>query len=198
MTATLAPHPAAAATTSVDPAPTPEDVLLLEAAGLFEFVDGQLVEKRIPAESNWIAGEVTFRLKLHTRQTGAGEVLPEQTFQCFPNDPDETRRPDVAFLLAAKVPVPWPPGHLRVVPDLAVEVVSPNDNLYAAEEKLADYRSAGVPVVWVFVPNVRLVRIHRLGGPVVELRDGDTLGGDPVLPGFAVAVTDLFPRRQPG
>ena len=121
-----------------------------------------------------------------------------QTFQCFPSDPDQIRRPDVAFLIAARVPRPWPTGHLRLRPDLAVEVLSPNDVAVDLELKLDDYRSAGVPMVWVVVPDVRLVRVHPLGGPIVELRPGDTLAGGDVLPGFAVPVADLFPPPAGG
>ena len=59
--------------------------------------------------------------------------------------------------------------------------------------KLDDYRSAGIPLVWVVVPDVRMVRVHRLGGSITEVRDGDDLNGDPVLPGFSVPVAKLFP-----
>ena len=45
------------------------------------------------------------------------------------------------------------------------------------------------------VPDVRMVRVHQLGGPIAEVRPGETLRGDPVLPTFSVAVADLFPPR---
>ena len=126
-------------------------------------------------------------------QTGAGDVLPEQTFRCFPDEPAAVRRPDVAFIAAGRVPSPRPSGHVGVRPDLAVEVTSPNDEVDELELKLADYRSAGIPLVWVVISAVRLVRVLRLDGSVTHLRDGDTLDGGTVLPGFTVAVVDLFP-----
>ncbi len=178
------------------PAPptfAPQDLLSMEDDGLFELVHGRLVEKRMASASNWIAGRITYHLTAHLLATGAGEVLPEQTFLCFPDNPDQTRRPDVSLVVAARVPRPWPPGHLTFPPDLAVEVLSPNDVAVELELKLDDYRSACVPLVWVVVPDLRMVRVHPLGGPMTELRNGDTLTGGDVLPGFVVAVADLFP-----
>ena len=175
---------------------TPDDLLHADDAGLYELVGGRLVEKRMASESNWIAGRITYFLTAYLIASGAGEVLPEQTFQCFPEDPDQIRRPDVSVLVAARVPEPWPAGHLPFRPDVAVEVLSPNDSAIEFEVKLEDYRSAGVPAVWVVIPDTRLIRVHPLGGPILELRDGDVLGGDPVLPGFAVEVTKLLPRSR--
>ncbi len=177
---------------------TPDDLVRVEDRGLYELVDGQLVEKRMGSEASWIAGRIKYHLTAHVLETRAGEVLPEQTYLCFPDDPDQTRRPDVSLIVTARVPRPWPTGHLTVRPDLAVEVVSPNDAAIELEIKLDDYRSAGIPLVWVVIPDVRLVRVHRLGGPITEVRPGDILGGEPVLPGFAVAVADLFPPATAG
>ncbi len=176
---------------------TPDDLLGMDAAGLFELSDGRLLEKRLSYDANWTAGQITTDLNIYCRQTKAGDVLPEQTFRCFPDDPSGVRRPDVAFIAAGRVPSPRPAGYVTVRPDLAVEVVSPNDEVDELELKLAEYRSAGVPLVWVVIPAVRMVRVLRLDGSVAHLRDGDTLDGGPVLPGFAVAVADLFPPPVP-
>ncbi len=170
---------------------SPDDLLAMESAGLFELVDGRLVEKRMGYDANWTAGRITTHLSIHLMRTGGGDVLPEQSFRCFV-DPDQVRRPDVAFIAAGRTPDPLPPGHVPVVPDLAVEVVSPNDEVDELELKLADYRSAAIPLVWVLIPAVRLVRVFPRGGPNLQLGVGDTLDGGAVLPGFAVAVADLF------
>jgi hypothetical protein len=73
---------------------------------------------------------------------------------------------------------------------LARGVSSPANEV---ELELADYRSAGIPLIWVIIPAVRLVRASAAGGSIIKLRPGDTLTGDAVLLGFAVAVADLFP-----
>ena len=191
MTTVLAPPPQP----SVAPiAVSPDDLLTMD--GLHELTDGRLLEKGLSYDANWTAGRIGYYLTGHLIRTGAGDVLPEPSFRCFPDDPMTVRRPDVAFLAADRVPSPRPPGHVLVRPDLAVEVTSPNDEVDELELKLADYRSAGIPLVWVVIPAVRLVRVLRLDGSVTHLRAGDTLDGGTVLPGFAVAVNDLFPAPQ--
>lgn len=176
---------------------TPADLLDMEGAGLYELVEGHLVEKPMGYLANLVAGNVTLHLKLHCRTNHAGDVLPEQSFECFPHDEDLVRRPDVAFIAAARVPASLPRGHVRFAPDLAVEVISPTNTVLEMDEKLADYWSAGVPMVWIVNPDARLVRVHRPRQPILEYSGDDVLIGDPVLPGFAVPVREFWPAVVP-
>jgi len=66
-------------------------------------------------------------LSQHVRPRNLGEILPEQTFRCFPRDPEMVRRPDVALILAHRTRGIPPEGHVPIHPDIAVEVVSPTD-----------------------------------------------------------------------
>lgn len=86
-----------------------------------------------------------------------------------------------------------PEGHVPIAPDLAIEVVSPNDKIYELDEKLEDYHAAGVKLVWVINPNSRIMRIHRLDDTVEQSKENDTLTGDSVLPGFSILVKDMLP-----
>lgn len=184
---------------------TPDDLLYMGEQGLFELVDGQLVEKKMSVLANLVAGRIARVLGNHAASIGSASlILPEQSFQCFPHDPAQIRRPDVALIAAGRLPSPLPTGHVRIVPDLAVEVISANDNVNALEDKLADYRLAGFPLTWVVYPDARIIRIHRPRQPVDELFDGDTLTAAAILPGFAAGVTDLLsnavsaaPQPQP-
>jgi Uma2 family endonuclease len=177
---------------------TPDDLLRLEAEGLFELVDGKLIEKHTSFLTSETAGLVAGALLAHTQRGNLGRVLPEASFRCFPNDSERVRRPDVAFIAASNVPRNLEEAYITVPPDLAVEVVSPNDRIYELEEKLDDYRSASVKLVWVINPNSRVVRVYRPDHQVLELFDGDTLHGEPVLVGFAVQVRDLLPKPPSG
>jgi Uma2 family endonuclease len=77
-------------------------------------------------------------------------------------------------------------------PVLVWEVVSPHDRAPVLREKLEDYREAGVPIVWVLYPGLRVIDVHRADGSSTRLGPGDTLTCAEVLPGFAVAVEELF------
>lgn len=106
---------------------------------------------------------------------------------------DTVRSPDVAFVRADRVPAGgFGPGWVRLAPDFAVEVLSPNETASDTEEKLADYRAAGTPLVWVVDPAKRLVTVYAADAPTRWFRMGDTLDGGSVLPGFTLLVDALF------
>ena len=176
------------------PAPImPEDLLTLDEQGLFELAEGRLIEKTMSFLATETAGNIIFCVKSFLKTAGlASAVLPEQSFQCFGNKPRQVRRPDVAIITASRVPAVRPMGHVKIVPDLAIEVISPTDNVYELDHKLDDYRLAEIPVVWVVNPVSRVIRVHRPGKPIDELRDGQTITGDAVLPGFSIAITELL------
>src|SRR5262249_270424 len=84
-------------------------------------------------------------------------------------------------------------GHCTVVPDLVVEVVSPNDLADEVNAKLIEWLDAGAQLVWIVYPLQQTVHAHWADGTVGRFRGADTLTGDPVLPDFRVPVADLFP-----
>jgi Uma2 family endonuclease len=173
---------------------TPDDLLRLEDEGLFELVDGILVEKQMSSIASETAGLIGFELVRFTKSSKSGDVVyPEQSFRCFARNPDLIRRPDVALILASRVAMVPEEGHLPIAPDLVVEVISPNDKMYEFEEKLEDYLAEGVKVVWEVNPKFRFLRIHRPDCNSQRLVESDTLSGELVLPGFSMLVKDLLP-----
>jgi Uma2 family endonuclease len=124
-----------------------------------------------------------------------GEVVPEVTFKCFPQKPNQVRRPDIAFIAAARLTDVPDEGHVAIRPDLAIEIISPGDEVYDLDEKLADYESAGIPLVWILNPNLKTVRVVHPRQPTIKLNAEDQLSGEEILPGFSVKVLDLFPQN---
>ena len=82
-------------------------------------------------------------------------------------------------------------------PDLAAEVVSPNDTAREVNRKVREYLRGGVRVVWLVYPDEAEVQVRTPGGDDRTLTRGDTLTGDPVVPGFALPLADLFPPADP-
>ncbi len=175
---------------------TPEDLLNLEKDGLYELVDGKLVEKPMSFVANRTAGIIIRRLGDFVEKTHAGDVVPEQAFQCFPHDPDLVRRPDVAFVAAERAAQIPDEGHVRIAPDIAIEVISPGNKINEFEEKLADYRKAGIKLVWEVNPKFRFIRVHRLDRKPERFEEADTITGEPVLPGFSAYVRELLPAPE--
>ncbi|MBX9583044.1 MAG: Uma2 family endonuclease [Gemmataceae bacterium] len=185
--------------TAAPAAVTPDDLLRMGDAGKrFELVNGELRERDMSKESCRVAGEVYFRLRGHAGAAGLGWVYPEgNSYRCFPDDPGRVRRADTSFVSFARMPVATyeDEGHCTTAPDLAVEVVSPNDLSDEVEEKRDEWLAAGVREVWIVNVPRRTVRVHRADGGYAFLREADTLTTG-VLPGFSCPVADLF--RLPG
>jgi Uma2 family endonuclease len=133
-------------------------------------------------------------LTLFVRQHGLGHTYDGQTgFQCFPHDPGLVRKPDISFVAAGRLPgEKSPKGHVKVAPDLAVEVVSPNELYEEVEAKVGEYRSAGVKLIWVVSPGSKTVFVRRLDGTCAEVNEHGELSGEDVVPGFTCKVADLF------
>ena len=159
-----------------------------------EFVNGQVLEKRMGFESEGIVSELHIALGAFVRANQLGRVFgPATPYRCFPNDPRQVRKPDVSFVAAGRLPAGrLPRGSAPFAPDLAVEVVSPTDPCEYLELKVADYRSAGVRLIWVVYPMTRSVLIRRLDRTCAELDEAGTLDGEDVVPGFACPVAALF------
>jgi Uma2 family endonuclease len=178
---------------------TPEDLLAMPDGKNYELVGGQLVERKMGIESSWVAGRLLTRLGRFCEEHEVGWALPaDNGYQCFPHDPGLVRRPDVSFVRYGRFPGGvLPKGWAKIPPDLAVEVISPNDTAYELDEKLEDYEKVGVPLVWVINPNSRAVRVHRGDGSVSYLHEDDELSGEDVIPGFRCPVREILPVREP-
>jgi len=77
-------------------------------------------------------------------------------------------------------------------PDLVVEIGSTADRREGLRDRLADYRAAGVPTVWVIDTVTQHVHQHLPEGRPQMLKQQDVLTGEPVLPGFSIPVPQLF------
>lgn len=84
------------------------------------------------------------------------------------------------------------PGYGRVVPELVVEVVSPNDRADKIEEMVQEWLDFGVLLVWVIYPQTQRIHVFQHGQQPLILRADDTIMGEPALPGFRAAVREFF------
>jgi Uma2 family endonuclease len=174
---------------------TPADLLAMPRDISYELVDGLLVEKPVSVLSSLIAGIIYHMLFGHCLSNRLGLVLPPETgYQCFPDSPDKVRKPDVSFIRAGRLTREqlMEEGFCSVVPDLAVEVLSPNDLVYVVDQKVREYRRAGVLLTWIVNPETRTVKVYRADRPFAELEENDELSGEEVVPGFRVVIRDIF------
>lgn len=166
-----------------------------EPEGLYEVVDGQVREKHemgIPQIQ--MAVDFLGLLYPFVRSHGLGRVNMEMLY-LLDRETNLQRRPDVAFVSADRWPLDreMPEGSAwDVVPDLAVEIISPTNRSGDDLRKIAQYFQAGVKQVWVVYPSVEQVYVYRSPTEVRILTRADVLDASPVMPGFQVSVNDLF------
>ena len=159
-----------------------------------ELVDGRVVEVSMGSMSSWLGGELLFLIRLYLRQHDLGWVFPQETgMAIWPGRPMHVRKPDLAFVRRGRLPGGKPEeGWLTVAPDLAVEVVSPGDTAEGLEQKLDEYREAGIRLMWVLYPASRKAVVLRGDGSRMEVGPDGALSGEDVLPGFECSLPDLF------
>lgn len=177
------------------PRVTPEELLALEDSVAYELVDGQLVERNLGAYSSWVGARVAYLIGNHVHAEDLGRCVMDGRagYQCYEWAPLQVRRPDVSYVATGRLAGDIPPdGHIQIAPDLAVEVVSPNDNGNEVQEKVVEYLRAGVRLIWVIYPKTRSAQAFRAGGSGKQLTEEDLLCGEEVLPGFEVMVSELF------
>ena len=174
---------------------TPEDLLAMPDGDRYELIDGVLREAIVGEESSYIGGRIYRRLDEYLDDHDLGVAFPpDRQFQCFPHAPGRLRKPDASFIRRERRPRgPKRFGHTRVAPDLAVEVISPNESHLDTDQRLQDFLLAGTPVVWVINPVLRNLTVYRNDSKPVVYEENEFVTGEPVLPGFTVRVGDLFP-----
>src|SRR5262249_42955207 len=179
---------------------TPEDLLRMPDGDRYELIDGQLVEPNVSTWASYVAGRIERRLGNYCEDKQLGWVFPEGTcYQCFPDSPEMVRKADVSFIRRERLTFAeaQAEGHTHIAPDLAVEVVSPNDTMYEVDGKVRLYLQAGVRLVWVVNPATHTVQVHRPQVQGIILHENDELTCEEMLPGFHCRVGDLF-QPPPG
>jgi Uma2 family endonuclease len=159
---------------------------------LFEFIGGELIEVPSNPYTSQIAILIAAALLIFVRRNKLGHVTGEAGGYQVQG---ERYAPDVAFISNVKQPKLAREGYNPNPPDLAVEVVSPNDKTHKLTVKISNYLAAGT-VVWVVYPDTQEVQVHAPGQTVQVLTTKDTLHGGGILPDFQMAVADIFPDEE--
>jgi Uma2 family endonuclease len=158
----------------------------------YEIVRGERVEKRpMGMLQAWVASTLLAILDNFVRSHRLGKVISESLFVLDPAT-DLQRRPDLAFVSRQRVRKPVQSAAWGVVPDLAVEVISPTNRAPEVLEKIDEYFAAGVRLVWVVYCQPRQVYVYGSPVTIQVLTPQDTLDGDAVIPGFTLPVAKLF------
>jgi Uma2 family endonuclease len=159
---------------------------------LCELIDGVLVEKTMGFEESCLGLTIARLLGNFVVAHKLGRVAgADATLRILPG---QVRLPDVCFIAKEKFLQPGIAGKPipALAPDLAVEVLSASNTRREMQRKLRDYFAAGTRLVWYVEPPTKTVEVFTAVELKQTLTESDTLTGGDVLPGFAVAVRELF------
>ena len=169
--------------------------IALSDDGLYEVVDGQVVEKPVGAEQSEIASILAQLLGTFARLNRQGRVLIEVLYR-IDQAKDLQRRPDVSFVSHGRWPirrrVPKKVAAWDMVPDQAIEVVSRSNSAESVQRKMHAYFAAGSRQVWVVYPEEHEIYAYTSTRQVQIFQVGDELDGGDLLPGFRLPFAALF------
>lgn len=175
------------------PLVTAEELQRMGSDYRYELVEGRLVPMSpIAPLHGTVVTAFLLLLGPHVKAHRLGALGPEIGFK-LATDPDTVFAPDIGFIRRERIPAAgFAPGFWQGPPDLAVEVLSPNDRASEVRTKIDDYLHAGTLAVVVVDPDEQNVTVHRRLAASVTLSVDDTLDLDDVVAGFSCLVRDIF------
>jgi len=156
-----------------------------------EYIGGEIVEMVANNYSSEVAVRIATFIGMYLIQNRIGRITGADGGYCVSG---ERYIPDVAFVSFQKQPEPCHAAYNPNAPDLAVEVLSPQNTVREINVKLVNYLRAGA-VVWIVDPDAGQVDIYHPNQAPVTLSGDGIINGDPILPGFQLAVKDIFPAE---
>ena len=103
------------------------------------------------------------------------------------------RKPDLAFVTLEQTRAAF--DGFEPMPEFVIEVISPNDKINQMQEKIKEYFSAGVEIIWLIFPHTQSVYIYRNSSQHIEECSGDQIcSAEPTVQGFKLSAADIFKR----
>jgi Uma2 family endonuclease len=156
-----------------------------------ELVRGKVVRMPPPqGRHGYISLNIGGEIRTHARKHRLGWAVVESGV-ILARGPDTVRGPDVSFYSIERHPEP-PDRYFEIPPDLAVEVLSPDDRRSKVREKIREYIAKGVKLVWLVDPEARTITTYAGSLRGTELDESETIDGGDVLPGFSCPIADLL------
>jgi Uma2 family endonuclease len=172
---------------------TADQLFALGDIGPSELIRGELIKMSPTGHDHGrISSKIDRALGNFVESRKLGEVLTSEAGFIISRDPDSVRAPDVAFVRAERHPPGGERNFFQGPPDLAVEVLSPDDRASDVNTKVRDWLDAGTIAVLVVDPQTKTVAVHRRPREIKILALDDTLTLPDLVPEFSLPVKDIF------
>ncbi|MBW4575826.1 MAG: Uma2 family endonuclease [Aphanothece sp. CMT-3BRIN-NPC111] len=176
---------------------TDEEFMALPDDGnKYELVNGELVVGNSGAKHGYITVILSAALFNVVRPQRLGVILDSST--AFNMKTGNKRSPDISFVSKDRLQglQELPDGFLQGAPDLAIEVLSPNNTVEEIHNKIIEYFENDAKLVWVVNPQENYVLVYRSPEPDRLLKTTDNLDGEDVVPNFSFPVAELFQKLE--
>jgi Uma2 family endonuclease len=165
--------------------------IIIEPEKQIELVNGkQEVKEMAGAKHSGVGTRIIIKLGIYLETNKLGRVYgPDATFTFGENE----RMPDVSFVSSSRIPPEGEPiTKWEIAPDLAVEIVSPNDLFVKVRDKIREYFKAGVKQVWLITPQEKTITIYNTPTTSIVLSENETLTCNELLSGFSCPLSEIF------
>lgn len=153
-----------------------------------ELYDGRIVYKMPNYAHSVIQANLTRKIGNFLETHPIGLVGGNGNFRLWPDRARESRAPDVTFILSKNLPKDFH-RYPTMAPDLAIEILSPDDSFDKIMEKVEEYLDAGTKTIWLVIASTREVLVCK---PEGKHSVRDVLTAPELLPGFELPVQDIF------
>lgn len=164
---------------------------IIDADKQLEYVNGSPeVKEMAGAKHGGVGGRLYRRIGNFVEENNLGEVYgPDTTFLIGENE----RLPDISFVSIERIPPEGEPtGAWSFAPDLAIEVISPNDVFQKVLVKVNDYFNAGVQQIWLVLPEDKRLMIFKSPSQIKVLTENEELVCEDILQGFRCPLKMIF------
>lgn len=161
----------------------------------YELVDGQAIPKVSPKFFHSTL-QLALGLLIRAWCKGKGRVLPEWAILLKRQGKDWVPLPDLTYISYERLPASWKRNEAcPAIPELVIEIISPDQTMKQLENKAKDYLAAGVPRVWVVNPEVINIKVFLPDGSSQVYTD-DTPIVDTLLPGLQLTTKQVFEEAE--
>ena len=175
---------------------TDDELMSLPDGTRYELIDGELIDMGSSgALHGYVCSILVMALMNYILPKKLGVILDSSTAFTMKNG--NKRSPDISFISKEKLLglEELPDGFLDGAPDLAIEVLSPNNTIAEIDQKVVEYFENGSRLVWVINLKQHYVLVYRSAQePDRLLKQSDVLDGEDVIAGFTMPLTELFQK----
>jgi Uma2 family endonuclease len=178
---------------TVEKTMTAEEYLALGDIGPSALIQGELIHMSPTGYYHGcIASNIDGALRDYLKTKKLGKTSTSEAGFLISRNPDTVRAPDVAFVRTERLPPGVQRKFFEGPPDLAVEVLSPDDRMCEVNAKIHDWLDAGCVQVWVVDPQTKSVMVYRSARDISVFTESDTLAAPELLPGFSMSVAEIL------